>query len=129
MRCPNGCDVTPYSCPIHVDADTYAEKQAANLADFDGVQAAISETTSDGNPRISLQIAQDEYATENHFKNRRSFENMGHCTLTDTDDGVILEFTNAQQVITAMECRDCDTVYDPTLDNRVFTNPQRYSTF
>lgn len=126
MKCPNGCDSQPFSCPITVDVDVYAESKAQEFELFKGVSQANG-TVRNSNPVVELTIDQSAYSTENHFKKRDAFENMSNCTVTDDDGTVTLEFTNTNRIITAMECRECDTVYEPDLDNRIFSNPTKYT--
>lgn len=123
MSCPNGCDSTPKSCPVRANKNTFAKSKATEFENFKGISSATGRV--DSNPVIVLNIDQDEYATENHFKNRDTFENRDNTVVEDVGPNKVrLEFLRVKMIVTAMECPECGLIYDPDI-NKVFDNPNK----
>lgn len=123
IECPNGCSSMPMSCPIKVNQNIFAQSKAIDFEQFDGIKSTEGEVRK--NPVIICEINQDRYSTHNHFKNREAFQSKSHIIVEDVGENTVkLEFLNSSQTITAMECPECDTVYDPDL-NQTFENPEK----
>lgn len=124
MSCPNGCNSTPRSCPIRVNEDVFAKAKATEFERFKGVSSATGRVEG-SNPVIILDIDQEDYATQNHFKNRDTFENRDNTVVEDIGSNKVkLELLSVDMIVTAMECPDCDVIYEPDI-NKVFDNPSK----
>lgn len=125
IECPNGCESMPRSCPIEVEDDQYVEHQAEQFKDRKGVSSTTGNVTSQGNPRIVLEIDQSEYSTENHFKHRDTFENTPTAEVNDMGEGTVeLKLLKSDNIITAMECPECGTIYE-SQNGVVFEDPTK----
>lgn len=122
-NCPNcNTDIMPESYPVRVDTNTLVEDKALQFSNFDGVKSA--ETTK--NNTIELEIVQSAYETNNHFKNRRKFEEMPHIKVKDSKNGVVqVRFDTRQltNIVTAFHCPECDHVWDSELGDLNWATP------